>query len=163
MAQSPIALFVRFLILPFVTAFLLLTPMAGQSALAKTPVASLNLSQSGLALRGYDPVAYFKAGKPVKGSKDIAVLHGGGTYYFSSQENKAAFQDNPKKYLPEYGGFCSYGAASNYKVDGDPKVWNIVDGKLYLNINKSIDRSWDRKRSFYIKKANKNWLKIKDR
>jgi YHS domain-containing protein len=163
MIKSPIALFVSALTVPLVAAVLLLAPMAAQPVLAKTPVASLNLSQSGLALRGYDPVAYFKVGKPVKGSKDIAVLHGGGTYYFLSEDNKAAFQSNPAKYLPEYGGFCSYGAAANYKVDGDPKVWNIVNGKLYLNINKSIDRAWDRKQSFYIKKADKNWPKIKDR
>ena len=146
-----------------VAAFLAAAPLGDQSAMAKTPVPSLNLSQSGLALRGYDPVAYFTAGKPVKGSTDITLRHGGGTYHFSTEQNRNAFQSNPAKYLPQYGGFCSYGAAANYKVDGDPKVWNIVDGKLYLNINKSIDRSWDRRRGFYIKKANSNWPKIKDR
>ena len=163
MTKKTITLFASAISVPFMAAFLMLASMDAQTAFAKTPVASLNLSSAGLALRGYDPVAYFQAGKPVKGSKDISLIHSGGTYYFSSDANRASFQSNPGKYLPQYGGFCSYGAASNYKVDGDPKVWNIVDGKLYLNINKSVDRSWDRRQGFYIKKANKNWTKIKDR
>ena len=101
MIKSPIAMFVGVLTAPIFAVILLLAPMNVQSAHAKTPVPSLNLSQSGLALRGYDPVAYFKAGKPVKGSKNFAGLHSGGTYYFSSQENKVAFQNNPAKYLPQ--------------------------------------------------------------
>ncbi|MEP1208910.1 MAG: YHS domain-containing (seleno)protein [Rhizobiaceae bacterium] len=140
---------------------LMLAVMPQTSSQAKSPVADLNLSSSGLALRGYDPVSYFKAGKPVKGSKTISALHRGGTYRFASQENKDTFLANPGKYLPQYGGFCSYGAAASYKVDGDPNVWNIVGGKLYLNINRSVDRSWDRRRDHYIRKANKIWPKIR--
>ncbi|MGI9364680.1 MAG: YHS domain-containing (seleno)protein [Rhizobiaceae bacterium] len=130
---------------------------------AASPVPSLNLSKSGLALRGYDPVAYFNAGKPVKGDASITVKNGGAEYRFSSQENKALFVADPKKYLPEFGGFCAYGAAVNYKVDGDPKVWNIVDGKLYLNINRSVDKTWRGDKQTYISKANKNWTKLKNR
>ena len=163
MTKKTFANFVSLLTIPFVALMLVMSPLASNVAHAKTPVPSLNLASSGLALRGYDPVAYFTAGKPVKGSKQHSLTHGGGTYYFSSAANKSAFEGNPGKYLPEYGGFCSYGAASNYKVDGDPKVWNIVDGKLYLNINKSIDKAWNRKQSFYIKQADKKWTKIKDR
>ena len=137
--------------------------LAQTDAMAKTPVASLNLSSSGLALRGYDPVAYFTAGKPVKGSSKITAKHAGGTYHFSSEANKKSFLASPAKYLPQYGGFCAYGTAAGYKVDGDPKVWNVVDGKLYLNINKSVDRAWDRKQSFYIKKADKSWTKIRNK
>lgn len=134
-----------------------------QSATAASPVPSLNLSKSGLALRGYDPVAYFNAGKPVKGDASITVKNGGAEYRFSSQENKELFIANPGKYLPEFGGFCAYGAAVNYKVDGDPSVWNIVDGKLYLNINRSVNKTWRGDRQTYISKANKNWTKLKDR
>ena len=134
-----------------------------QPGVAASPVPSLNLSKSGLTLRGYDPVADFKAGKPVKGDASITVKNAGAEYRFSSQENKALFVANPAKYLPEYGGFCAYGAAVNYKVDGDPKVWNIVDGKLYLNINRSVDKTWSSDKKSYIKKANRNWTKLKDR
>ncbi len=142
-------------------ACLIFVALPQSSSLAKSPVAELNLSNSGLALRGYDPVSYFNSNKPIKGNKGFSALHGGGRYYFTSQENKDSFLANPAKYLPAYGGFCSYGAASSYKVDGDPNVWNIVDGKLYLNINKSIDRAWARKRDFYIRKADKIWPGIR--
>ncbi|NKB52882.1 MAG: YHS domain-containing protein [Rhizobiaceae bacterium] len=146
--------------LTLLTACLIFVALPQSSVLAKSPVAELNLSSSGLALRGIDPVSYFKSKKPIKGSKEITALHGGGTYRFASQQNKDTFLANPVKYLPAYGGFCSYGAASSYKVDGDPNVWSIVDGKLYLNINKSVDRSWDRRRDYYIRTADKIWPKI---
>lgn len=145
-----------------VLACLVLALPLSQPTMAKTPVPSLNLSSSGLALRGYDPVAYFTQGKPVKGSSKITALHGGGKYHFSSEAHRTAFLANPSKYLPKYGGFCAYGTAANYKVDGDPEVWNIVDGKLYLNINRSVNRSWKRRTPHYIKQADAVWPKIKN-
>lgn len=132
-------------------------------ALAKSPIPSLNLSNAGLALRGYDPVAYFNVGKPVRGKRTIATKNGGARYQFSSEENKQEFLLNPGKYLPEYGGYCAYGTAVNNKVDGDPKVWRIVDGKLYLNINRSVERTWKRDTKGYIRKANKNWPRLRNR
>jgi len=140
---------------------LMLVALPQSLALAKSPVAELNLSSAGLALRGFDPVSYFKSNKPVRGSKAISALHGGGKYRFSSEANKNAFLADPEKYLPQYGGFCSYGAAASYKVDGDPNVWNIVGGKLYLNINRSVGSSWNSRRDHYIRKANKIWPKIR--
>lgn len=124
-------------------------------------VPELNLSRSGLALRGVDPVSYFTAGKPIKGSKDLSLDHKGGTYRFSSAENLALFQGNPDAYLPAYGGYCSYGTAVNAKVDGDPNVWHIVDNQLYLNINRSVDRVWQRNIPKYIRDAEKNWPKLR--
>lgn len=150
----------------FATLFLLAASLMAatlphSASMAQSPVAELNLSSAGLALRGYDPVAYFKVGKPVKGSKEIKTLHGGGEYRFSSQANKDTFLANPAKFLPQYGGFCAYGTASSYKVDGDPKVWKIVADKLYLNINRSVGRTWEGRQDHYIKKADKVWPKIR--
>ncbi len=144
-------------------ASLLVVALPQSPVLAKSPVAELNLSSAGLALRGYDPVAYFKSGKPKIGKKAITAIHGGGTYRFSSEANREAFLAEPAKYLPQYGGFCAYGTAANYKVDGDPNVWKIVDNKLYLNINKSVGRSWESRQDHYIRKADKVWPKIRSK
>ncbi|MEP6064368.1 MAG: YHS domain-containing (seleno)protein [Paracoccaceae bacterium] len=123
----------------------------------------LNLSWTGLALRGVDPVSYFVNGGPKKGSRDFSVEYKGGTYRFLSAKNQKLFEKNPEAYLPAYGGFCAYGTAVNAKVDGDPYIWHIVDNQLYLNINRSIDKEWQTNVPGYIADANKNWkhLKIK--
>ncbi len=150
--------FITFTVLALIIG--LISPNAG---LAKSPVPQLNLSNSGLALRGYDPVAYFTLGKPTKGKRDISVKNSGGTYYFASQNNKDRFLQNPTKFLPQYGGYCAYGTAVKNKVDGDPRIWHIVNGKLYFNITRSVDRTWKRNTNGYIKKANRNWPKLKNR
>ena len=121
----------------------------------------LNLSWTGLALRGVDPVSYFVEGAPKEGRRDISVEYKGGTYRFMSAKNKALFEANPEAYLPAYGGFCAYGTAVNAKVDGDPYIWHIVDNQLYLNINRSIDREWQTNVPGYIADANKNWKHLK--
>ena len=120
-------------------------------------IPELNLSRTGLALRGVDPVSYFTVGKPVKGQKSITAELRGGTYWFSSEENKALFLKNPDAYLPAYGGYCAYGTAVKTKVDGDPYIWHIIDDQLYLNITKPVDRVWRKNIPGYIRDANKNW------
>ena len=95
----------------------------------------------GLAIKGYDPVAYFTSNKAVKGSKDLAVYSQGATYYFSSAANKELFKANPSKYLPEYGGWCAYAmGAKGEKVNIDPETFKIVNGKLYLFYNKFFNK-----------------------
>lgn len=124
-------------------------------------VPELNLSRSGLALRGVDPVSYFGAGEPIQGRKDITYEYKGGTYRFSTSDNLDLFKKNPDAYLPAFGGYCAYGTAVKTKVDGDPFVWHIVDDQLYLNINRSVDRVWKRNVPKYLRDANKNWPVIK--
>ena len=121
----------------------------------------LNLSNSGLALRGYDPVAYFTEGEPREGNAELAVSYKGGTYHFASQEHQDLFVANPDKYLPAYGGYCAYGTAVGVKVDGDPSLWTIVDGRLYLNINRGVDRTWRRDKANFISQADANWPGLK--
>ena len=137
----------------FATATLLAVPAP---VFAKN-IPELNLARSGLALRGVDPTSYFTEGKPVKGSRNITTTHNGGTYRFVSEASQALFESDPEAYLPAYGGYCSYGTAVKTKVDGDPYIWHIVDGKLYLNITRSVDRVWQRDIPGYISDANKNW------
>ncbi|MGE0564436.1 MAG: YHS domain-containing (seleno)protein [Pseudolabrys sp.] len=132
-------------------------------ALAQTKSYQFNVDDKGLLLRGYDPVAYFTTGKPAKGSDKITASHNGATFHFVSAANRDAFAKEPDKYVPVYGGFCAYGVANGYKVDGDPEVWKIVDGKLYLNINRSVGRKFEADTKGFIQQANTKWPGMRDK
>ena len=114
------------------------------------------------AIGGYDPVAYFKEGKPVVGLKENAVAWNGADWYFSSKENKELFEKNPEQYAPQYGGYCAYGTAEGHKARTQPDAWSIVDNKLYLNYNKKVQSDWKKDQAGYIKMANINWPAVKD-
>ena len=122
-----------------------------------------NLSKSGLAIDGYDPVAYFKANKAVEGKKEFAVNHQGVIYYFSSTENKDAFIKNPSAYEPQYGGWCAYAMGKNgEKVNVDPETFKIINGKLYLFYNRFFNNtltSWNKDEANLKTKADANWQK----
>jgi YHS domain-containing protein len=123
-----------------------------------------NLTSSSLAISGYDPVAYFKINKAVKGKKDLSVNHQGVLYYFSSVENKEEFKKNPSKYEPEYGGWCAF-AMGDYgeKVNVDPETFKITNGKLYLFYNKFFNntlKSWNKDEANLKNKGDINWRKI---
>lgn len=132
-------------------------------AVVETSTSAVNTNEEGLALHGYDPVAYFKADAPMKGMKKYSVKHMGGTYYFSSSKNMKAFQANPDAYLPQYGGFCAMGVALGKKLDGDPNVWKIVDDKLYLNVNADVSKAWQRNIPGNLAKAEEYWPEVKDK
>jgi len=89
-------------------------------------------SQINVMLKGYDPVAYFKQGKAVRGKRSIWSTYNGVTYFFASKADKADFDRSPKKFEPQYGGFCANGMAKGEKTAGDPTVFHIHKGKLYL-------------------------------
>lgn len=113
------------------------------------------------AVGGYDTVAYFTVGKPVKGLKKFKTEYKKTTWLFSSAENLAAFKQNPEKYAPQYGGFCAWAvAAKNNRASGDPKRWNIVDGKLYLNYDQEIQNKWQKDIPGFIETADVNWPKL---
>jgi len=114
----------------------------------------------GVAVGGYDPVAYFTAGKPVRGSKDITHTHEGATWRFASEANRAAFMADPAKYAPQYGGYCAWAVSQGYTAKGDPNAWKIVGDKLYLNYNRSVQRSWEKNAAGNITKADANWPKV---
>ena len=120
----------------------------------------LTITGPGLALHGYDPVAYFTEGKPVMGQATHATTHNDATYRFSSKANLKAFKASPAQYVPQYGGFCAYGVSVGAKFDGDPHLWRIEDGKLYLNLNPKIQKLWEKDILGNIIKANENWLVI---
>jgi hypothetical protein len=126
---------------------------AGAALAQKAPVFS---DRSG-AIRGYDPVAYFTQGRPVKGSKEFTHVWNGAEWRFASAENRDRFAAAPQKYAPQYGGYCAYGVASGYAVKIEPDAWSIVDGKLYLNYDRSVQSAWQKDVPGYIRKADDNW------
>lgn len=115
------------------------------------------------AIHGYDPVAYFKEGKPVKGDKHYVYSWKGTNWYFANQQYLEIFKADPLKFAPQYGGYCAYGMADGHKAPTEPAAWTIVDDKLYLNYNKNVQVLWQKNREEYIKTANANWPELKDK
>ncbi len=141
----------------------LLTCVALGACLATTPVFAADPAHSTPGLGGYDPVAYFSDGTPMRGSGYHVAEHNGVTYAFATDEHKKAFEANPAQYLPAYGGYCAYGVAVGKKFVADPEVWTIVDGTLYLNLDKGIQGTWEKDVPGFIRKADGNWKEIKDK
>lgn len=115
------------------------------------------------ALRGYDAVSYHTIGRPVMGNGSNASIYKGQTYLFINKEHKNTFDKNPEKYVPVYGGWCAYGVSAGKKFHGDPLVWKLVDGKLYLNLNNKIQGLWSENIEGYINGANEKWEEIKNK
>ncbi len=116
----------------------------------------------GTAIDGYDPVAYHVDGRPVEGSSDITLEWMDANWRFASAENRDLFAGDPQKYAPAYGGYCAYGVSQGVKVDFDPEAWRIVDGTLYLNITKDVQKRWEMDIDTYIALADKKWPELKD-
>lgn len=114
------------------------------------------------AINGYDPVGYFTDSKPIEGKKEHSLEWKGETWYFTSSQHLEAFKSNPEKYAPQFGGYCAYGMSRGYKAKTDADAWTIVDGKLYLNYNVEVKKTWSEKKSELIEQANQNWPTIKD-
>ncbi len=128
-----------------------------------TPVLGQDVTHSTPGISGYDPVAYFTEGKPMKGSGYHVADYQGVTYAFASKDHKQLFEDNPEKYVPAYGGYCAYGVAVGKKFVSDPEAWKVVNGTLYLNLDKDIQSKWLKDIPGYIKKSEANWKGIKDK
>jgi len=119
--------------------------------------ALLNLDKDGVALQGYDPVAFFTEHKPVKGKMEFKSVDGGATYYFASAETKALFDKEPARYEPAYGGYCAYGVSRNKLVEIDPEAFQVLDGRLLLQYSKGVRADFNKDASGNVAKANGNW------
>ncbi|MBB6523022.1 YHS domain-containing (seleno)protein [Pseudoteredinibacter isoporae] len=115
------------------------------------------------AVQGYDVVSYHAGKRPVRGNGNFVATHQGATYQFSSKENLETFKRSPDKYVPAYGGYCAFGVSVGKKFIGDPEVWRIVDGTLYLNLDAGIQDLWFKDVPGRIKSANAEWKNIKDK
>jgi YHS domain-containing protein len=113
-----------------------------------------------LGLHGIDPVAAIDIGNPVEGAATYTAVHNGVAYYFSSEDNVNAFKNNPEKYVPQNGGFCTFGVSKGKKFDGDPQYANVVDGKLYVFLNEQVFKLYLKDKQATIGSAAKNWKDI---
>ncbi len=130
-------------------------------ALADDPIYTGTFSNT--ALKGYDSVSYFVGdGSPVKGSKDLQTQWRGAKWLFASQENLNAFKATPEKYAPQYGGYCAWAAAHDTLAKGDPLVYHLEYGKLYLNYNKDINKQWFARKAELISVANEKYPDLVD-
>jgi len=111
----------------------------------------------GVAIRGYDPVAYFKEAKPVKGSAQFSHAWMGATWQFANDANRALFAADPEKYAPRFGGYCAFAVSKNQTAEIDPEAWKIIDGRLYLNYSKAVQKKWEDDVMTRIEAATKNW------
>lgn len=130
--------------------------MAATVAIAPAYAAKTNLLD-GVAIQGYDPVAYFTEDKPVEGLAKFTAEHEGAVYRFASQQHLDAFLDDPARYLPQYGGFCAFAVAKGALASIDPTAFTVVDDKLYLNYSKSVRKQWQTDIPGFVDRADTNW------
>lgn len=155
----------------FITALLLATfvgtainaiPFAAQAYDENSEIA-INLDGQGVALKGYDPLSYFLQGGPILGKAEYSHTYDGATYRFATAAHRDAFTADPARYAPAFGGFCAMGVAMNKKLDVNPLLWRIVDGKLYLNVHEDAQIRWLQDVKGNITQALSNWSAIKDK
>lgn len=119
------------------------------------------LEKDGVAINGYDPVAYFAEMKPVKGSPEFHVGYQGSTFYFSTAANRDTFTANPDTFAPQYGGYCAFGMAKGYKAVINPDAFTVVGQRLYLNYSETVRSRWLSDIPGYIRQADANWPDVK--
>lgn len=118
-------------------------------------------NDNGVILSGYDAVSYFTKEAPVQGDSGISAVHNGAIYHFTSEDNRDAFKANPAKYAPQYGGFCAFGASLRQKISVDPKIYEVLDGKLYVQSGAKAMELWVPEKISRITTGDKNWKEIK--
>ncbi|WP_439596914.1 YHS domain-containing (seleno)protein [Falsiroseomonas sp.] len=132
--------------------------LAGR-ARADGPPRAIN-HRAGVALDGWDAVAWFSEARPRRGDPAFRAAHAGVDWHFASAAHRARFLADPAAHLPRFGGFCAYGVARGYKVDIDPESWHIRDGLLYLNYDRGVQRQWQRDIPGHIARAEANWPRL---
>lgn len=137
--------------LPTILLLLAVLPVLAQSK------SLLNLDKAGVAIQGYDPVAFFTDGKPVKGDAKFPFRHNGATYLFASKEHRDAFKAEPTKYEPVFGGYCAYGVSRGKVVEIDVEAFQIVDGRLLLQYSKGVRSDFNKDAKGNLAKAEANW------
>jgi hypothetical protein len=124
---------------------------------ASAPKPSVNTKSDHVALRAYDAVAYFTDGRAVAGLEQFELTWNGAIWRFANADHRDAFHKNPEHFAPQFGGYCAWAVAHDYVADGDPEIWKIVDGRLYLNYSKRAQRKWETNIPGYIRQGLANW------
>jgi YHS domain-containing protein len=135
------------------SAFLLLTALSTVASAKELQ----NLDRNGVAIQGYDPVAFFTDNRPVKGNAQFQSEYRGAKYYFASSEHKAAFDQEPAKYEPQFGGYCAYGASQGQKAPVKIEAWQIVNGRLLMQYDLGVKDDFNKDQQNNLSKADRNW------
>lgn len=149
----------RFLVLALAVIGMTVATLAAGPARAASEIYTGYFSST--ALGGYDAVAYFTEGKPVKGDSKFTFEWKGATWKFASADHLAKFKADPTAYAPQYGGYCSWAMARGDFASGDPNYWRIVDGKLYLNYDASVQKKWEKDIPGFVHSADGEWSQKK--
>ncbi|TQV84589.1 hypothetical protein FLL46_22230 [Aliikangiella coralliicola] len=131
------------------------------SADENNTVPGLTAAGAALGMHGIDPVAFVNINNRITGTAKYTGVHNNVAYYFASKENLEMFKKSPQSYVPQNGGFCTFGVSVGKKFDGNPRFAAIEEGKLYLFLNEAIFKEFQKDRKGTIKKAASNWKKIK--
>ena len=129
------------------------------TAVANEPI----FATDNVALSGFDVVAYFTDGQPVKGDPVVSYQWQGVDWFFDSDEHRDLFVRNPEKYAPKYGGFCALGAAHGALVPSSPKAWSIHNGELIMNMSQAVVETWRYNPDINIERADSNWPAMRER
>ena len=147
-----------------IIAAIVLTAMTATASLAQQPEIyqskRADYPANALAVGGFDTVAYHTRKQAVPGNPQFRVSWKGAEWHFASQANLDLFLKEPARYAPQYGGYCAFAVAGGSTAPGDPKVWDVVGGKLYLNLSTGTQSSWRRNPADFIKRGDTNWPKV---
>jgi len=136
-------------------------PILASRLLSEDYTAAWYVTDDGVAIDGTDPVGYFTEGRVVPGSAAHTLEWGGATWQFASADNRAAFEADPLAFAPQFGGYCAWAVGSRgYLAPTEPEQWSIVDGKLYLNFNASVQKRWKKDVPGFIAKGEQNWPEL---
>lgn len=131
--------------------------MTAPGSFGKDPVEAVNKTRAGVAVKGYDVVAYHTESKPVKGVPEFTHSWMGATWQFASAANRDRFAQSPATYAPQFGGYCAWAVGHNYTANIDPEAWTVAGGKLYLNYSKDVQKQWMKDQGKWIAEGEKNW------
>lgn len=151
--------FTRRTFMACLVAFPAVSALAGPALAEKVTI----YAPVGLALQGYDPVAYFTEKRALRGKDAFMLKWRGAIWAFVSAENLMAFEMNPSAYAPQYGGYCAYGVSQGQATPGDPEAWSLFEGRLYLNSNSATRDLWETDRPGFIAQAEVNWPRLSGR
>jgi hypothetical protein len=145
----------------FMKRTILLTAIAFLSILSVKAQKSEVFAPGGKAIKGYDPVAFFKQSKAVKGVDSLAYKWKDATWLFATRDDMEAFKATPEKYAPQYGGYCAYGTSQGHKAPTQTDTWTVANDKLYFNYNQDVKKLWTKDQDALIKTADEKWPEIK--
>lgn len=131
--------------------------LLAQAAFATVSESAMNIDSDGVALKGYDAVAYFQDNKAVKGKKELEFIWMGAKWRFASAANRDVFSKGPEKYAPQFGGYCAYGVSQGHLAPIDPRVFTVLNGKLYLNYDAEVGKLFSKDTEALIQQADQNW------